>query len=50
MTISSHHTSLSTPFHPLRLPLPALSVRLPRLDRQGLSRKELRELVAEMLG
>ena len=50
MTISSHQTTLSTPFRSMRLPLRTLPVRLPRLERQGLSRRELRELVAEMLG
>ena len=50
MTPNSHHTSLSTPFHALRPPRPALPVRLPRFEKAGLSRRELRELVAEMLG
>ena len=45
-----HRTTLPTSFHPLRLPLPAFPVRLARPDPQGLSRRELRALVAEMLG
>ena len=50
MITSSHQISLPVAFAPFRLPLPTLPVRQPRLDRQGLSRRELRELVAEMLG
>ncbi len=45
MTTNSHPTALALPF--LRLPLPTLYLRLPR---PGLSRRELRDLVAEMLG
>jgi hypothetical protein len=30
--------------------LPAFPVRIPRPERSGMSRRELRELVAEMLG
>ena len=48
MTAHSHPTT-SALFLP-RLPFPALPRRLPRPDRQGLSRRELRDLVAEMLG
>ncbi len=48
MTTRSHQIALSTPFAPIRLPV--RPIRLPGLDRQGLSRRELRELVAEMLG
>ena len=37
-------------YAPSRLPRPALQLRLPRPEKQGLSRRELQALVAEMLG
>ena len=50
MTPNSHHTPMSTVFHALRPPRPTLPVRLGRFEPPGLSRRELRDLVAEMLG